>query len=238
MDDEQMDEERIDPEVTEMLRRRYNAPPETPREEMWAVIRAGLGPRVGAAGGGAATVHSLEEARARRAAPVRRSFGWAVAAAAVLVVGIGIGRMSVPNAPTPAQAVATPRTATSTPPDQAVVRAAAVQHLGRTEALLTVVRADARDGKVDPAMGTWARGLLTQTRLLLDSPNAQDPAMQDLLEDLELVLAQIVRGTEVEGADQARAESEMNLALRGLEDRDVLPRIQAVVPVGSGLAGT
>ena len=47
MDDDRMDEERIDPEVTEMLRRRYNAPPETPRDEMWAVIQAGLTPRGG-----------------------------------------------------------------------------------------------------------------------------------------------------------------------------------------------
>jgi hypothetical protein len=234
MDDDRMDEERIDPEVTEMLRGRYNAPQETPREEMWAVIQAGLTPR--------ATVHSLDEARARRSAPMRRPFGWAVAAAAVLILGIGIGRMSAPTTqgPTGSNAAGTATTASSTPgaPDRVVLRAAAVDHLGRTEALLTVVRADARDGKLDPAMGAWARGLLTQTRLLLDSQGTQDPAMRDLLEDLELVLAQMVRVTHVEGADQARAQNEMNLALRGLEDRDVLPRIQAVVPAGSGLAGT
>ncbi len=100
------------------------------------------------------------------------------------------------------------------------------------------MRADARDGRVDPAMGEWARVLLSQTRLLLDSPNTTDPAMRDLLGDLELVLVQVVRVTEVEGVDQGRARSEMNLALQGLEERDVLPRIQAVVPAGPGLAGT
>lgn len=225
MDDGRMDEERIDPEVTQMLRGRYNAPPETPREEMWAEIQARLEPR-------AVTVHSLEEARAKRRKASWHPVGWAVAAAAVLVLGIGIGRMSAPAAPGGA-----PMAATVTP-DAGVLRAAAVDHLGRSEALLTLVRADARDGHVDPAMGEWARGLLSQTRLLLDSPNTTDPAMRDLLGDLELVLVQIVRVTEVEGVDQGRARSEMNLALQGLEERDVLPRIQAVVPAGSGLAGT
>jgi hypothetical protein len=218
MDDDRMDEERIDPEVTEMLRGQYNPPPETPREAMWAVIQAGLGR--------GATVRAIEEARARRADSGRRPFAWAVAAAAVLILGIGIGRMSAPRqAATTAPGVATTTpTAMPTTPDRTVLRAAAMDHLDRTEALLTVVRADARDGRVDPTMRTWARGLLTQTRLLL--------------EDLELVLAQIVRVAEVEGVDQARARNEMNLALRGLDDRDVLPRIQAVVPAGSGLAGT
>jgi len=246
MDDDRMGEERIDPEVTEMLRRRYNAPPETPREEMWAVIQAGLTPRGGDTVGedSGATVHSLEEARARRSAQapstgVRRPFGWAVAAAAILILGIGIGRMSAPapEGGTTAPAMAGAPTATPGSPD-AVLRAAAVEHLGRTEALLTLVRVDAKEGRVDPAMGAWSRGLLMQTRLLLDSPAADDPAMGELLEDLELVLVQIVRVSEVEGADQARAQSEMNLALRGLEDRDVLPRIQAVVPAGAGFAGT
>jgi hypothetical protein len=232
MDDDRMDEERIDPEVTEMLRGQYNPPPETPREAMWAVIQAGLGR--------GATVRAIEEARARRADSGRRPFAWAVAAAAVLILGIGIGRMSAPRqAATTAPGVATTTpTAMPTTPDRTVLRAAAMDHLDRTEALLTVVRADARDGRVDPTMRTWARGLLTQTRLLLDAPGTGEPAMRELLEDLELVLAQIVRVAEVEGVDQARARNEMNLALRGLDDRDVLPRIQAVVPAGSGLAGT
>jgi hypothetical protein len=225
MDDEPMGEEPIDPEVTEMLRGRYNAPPETPRDEMWAAIQARLEPRT-------VTVHSLEDARARRRTASWRPLGWAAAAAAVLVLGIGIGRMS---APLPK---ATAPVASAVAPNAGVQRAATVNHLGRTEALLTLVRADARDGRVDPAMGGWARGLLSQTRLLLDSPNTTDPAMRDLLGDLELVLVQIVRVTEVEGVDQGRARTEMNLALQGLEDRDVLPRIQAVVPAGPGMAGT
>ena len=61
--------------------------------------------------------------------------------------------------------------------------------------------------------------------------------MRALLEDLELVLVQVVGVTE-HGGDRARTRSEMNLALDGLKERDVLPRIQAVVPAGLGLSGT
>ena len=42
-------------------------------------------------------------------------------------------------------------------------------------------------------MTTAARSLLGTNRLLLDSPVATDPRMRQLLEDLELVLAQIAQ---------------------------------------------
>lgn len=232
MDWDPRDEERMDPALTEALRGAYNAPPETPRDEMWSVIQAGLDARRLPEEEAEVRVLSLDQARARRTGWTR-PLGWAAAAVAVLVLGIGIGRMSAPvTAPTAGGALAGAQG-----PDATVLRAAALDHLGRTESLLTVVRADARDGRIDPTMGQWARGLLSQTRLLLDSPETDDPAMHDLLEDLELVLVQIVGVTE-HGGDTARTRSEMNLALQGLEERDVLPRIQAVVPPGFGLAGT
>ena len=53
-----MEEERMD-ELTRLLREEYNAPPPTPRAEMWDNIQAGLKER------GAAGV-SLDAARARR----------------------------------------------------------------------------------------------------------------------------------------------------------------------------
>lgn len=222
MDEDRMDEERDDPGLTEVLRGAYNAPPPTPREEMWAAIEVGLEPR-------AVGVRSLEEARARKAG-LHRPLGWAAAAAVVLLLGVGIGRMSAPRPAGPVMVEAME-------PDSEVMRMAAMNHLGRTESLLTVMRADARDGRVDPAMGEWANGLLSQTRLLLDSPGTADPTMRALLEDLELVLMQIVGVSQLDGGDQVRSRSEMNLALEGLEERDVLPRIQAVMP-GPGYAGT
>lgn len=210
-------------QLREALREGYNAPPPTPRDEMWTAISAGLGSRD-------EQVVSLEAARRRRAL-WQRPLGWAAAAAAVLVVGIGIGRMTAPSAPEMASEE-------SAQPDDAVLRMAALDHLGQTESLLTLVRADGRQGQLEPGTGTWARALLTQTRLLLDSRENDDPAMRDLLEDLELVLVQIVGVSEAQASDGARARSELNLALQGLEERDVLPRIQAVVPPGAGLSGT
>lgn len=193
---------------------------------MWAAIEARLEPRD-------ATVIPLDAARQRRASLVRRSFAWSAAAAAVLALGVGIGRMTAPLAPPVAEA---PSPAAAL--DASVMRVAAVEHLERTEALIRMVRADGAQGRVDPAMGAWARGLLTQTRLFLDAPEAQDPALQELMEDLELVLVQIVGVTEAAGGDGERARAELRLTLDGIERREVLSRIQAVVPPGAGLAGT
>ncbi len=211
----------------DLLREEYHAPPPTPRDEMWGAIEAGLGPRT-------ADVRSLDSAPSRRWARLRRPLAWSAAAAAVLVVGVGIGRMTV-IAPTP---VAEAPAGTPDGVDPSILRVAAVEHLGRSETLLRMVRADGRSGRVDPAVGIWARGLLTETRLLLDSSGRQAPAMRELLEDLELVLVQIVGVSRVAGADEGRVREELTLALEGLERREVLSRIQAVVPSGPGLAGT
>jgi len=210
----------------DLLREEYNAPPATPRDEMWTAIEAGLG-----AGG---QVRSLDSAPSRRWAALRRPLAWSAAAAAVLVVGVGIGRLTAP-APTP---VAEAPAETPDGVEASILRVAAVEHLGRSETLLRMVRADGRSGRVDPAVGAWARGLLTQTRLLMDSSEDQDPAMRELLEDLELVLVQIVGVSKVAGEDESRVREELTLALQGMDQREVLSRIQAVVPSGSGLAGT
>jgi len=214
-----MSEEHMDSTV-ERIREQYNPPPATPREQMWTVIEAGLGPRRG-------DVVSLAEARAKRMLG-RNPLGWAAAAAAVLILGVGIGRMTapVPSVEGSRQVVR----------QASVMRAAALEHFGRSESLLTLVRADARNGQVDPAVGKWARGLLTETRLLMDVPETADPAVQELLQDLELVLVQLAGA--VDGGDGAQEPSELTLALRGMEEHDVLTRIQAVLPAGPGLAGT
>ncbi len=219
-------------ELAGELREAYNPPPDTPRDEMWAVIEAGLAPRhPSSAPAHEVEVVSLQAERVRRRPTRRRVLEWAVAAAALLVVGVGIGRMSVrPSGGTATMASVTP--------NPAATRVAAVEHLGRTESLLAVVQADARTGRLDPQVGAWARDLLSQTRLLLDAHDERDPAMRQLLEDLELVLVQIVGITDAGPQDTARTRTELNLTLRGLQERDVLPRIQAVVPTGSPLSGT
>jgi hypothetical protein len=233
MDDEREDRddrERNDEvnDLVDRLRESYNPPPETPREEMWAAVEAALEGRAGARR--TARVVPLDARRFRRGPGSRWVAAWAVAAAALLVLGIGIGRVSV-RAPT------RPATAADVP-DPTAMRLAAVEHLGQSESLLTLVRADARTGRLDPQVGPWARNLLAQTRLLLDAPEETDPTMRRMLEDLELVLVQIVGVTDTGTHDAARTRTELNLALKGLDDRDLMPRIQAMVPAGSGLSGT
>jgi hypothetical protein len=107
-------------------------------------------------------------------------------------------------------------------------RLASQQMLGQAEALLIQYRTDVAAERMDPAIGRWARDVLTSTRLLLDSPAAEDPGMRDLLEDLELVLAQIVQRT----GQAASLDDEM--IDRTIEDRDLLPRLRGAIPVGVG----
>ena len=108
------------------------------------------------------------------------------------------------------------------------------EHFDRTESLLTMVRTDARAGRIDPATADWASGLLTQTRLLLDASDGRQQEMGDLLLDLELVLIQIVGVAETGAMDEARARTELELALRSLEEGEVLSRIQAALPMQAG----
>ena len=84
-----MPEEKMD-DMVRALREEYNVPPETPREEMWGAIEAGLGPRP--------NVVSMDDARRRLRPAWHRPAAWAAAAAAVLVVGVGIGRVTAPVA--------------------------------------------------------------------------------------------------------------------------------------------
>jgi hypothetical protein len=107
-------------------------------------------------------------------------------------------------------------------------RLASQQMLGQAEALLVQYRTDRAADRMDPAIGRWARDVLSSTRLLLDSPAADDPQMRDLLEDLELVLAQIVQRT-----GQADPLNDQMID-RTIEDRDLLPRLRGAIPVGVG----
>jgi hypothetical protein len=230
----EMEDKREDQRMEELLtglRDEYNAPPETPREEMWDAIQARLGTEDENLVSDEKVV-SLDAVRQSRMARYRKPMGWAVAAAAVLVLGLGIGRMTAPGG-APAVQVAAESASSSN-----ALQVAALEHLVQTESLLTLVRADVRAGRVEPAMATWARSLLNQTRLLMDAQGDADPVMKELLEDLELVLVQMVGAANAAPEDGDRVRSEWNLALEGLEKREVLPRIQAVIPAGPRLVGT
>ena len=164
----------------------------------------------------------IEEARRNQhVIEIRPWMRWALAAAAVLVIGIGIGRWTAhpPGANAPVVA-----SADSVRSDVAY-QVAAQQYLTRTEVLLTDFRAQSARGQLDPQFVAAARDLLTTTRLMLDSPAANDPRLQPLLEDLELVLAQITQLP----AEPGR-KNEMDLINQGLNQHSVLTRLRTATP--------
>jgi hypothetical protein len=183
--------------------RNYHRPPETPREEMWRRIAA-------------------RRAARRRRLVLRPGFRWGIGIAAVLALGIAIGRwMARPRGPD--------RTVAGGATDQAATLAyhlAAAQYLSRTEALLTGFRAETRAGEPVAQFTAQARDLLVTTRLMLDSPAARDVRLKGLLEDLEVVLAQIAQLPA--GGDR----EDMQLIDQGLDQRSVLLRLRTAVPAG------
>ncbi|MGH7664460.1 MAG: hypothetical protein ACRENI_09240 [Gemmatimonadaceae bacterium] len=106
---------------------------------------------------------------------------------------------------------------------------ATARHLMRTEALLASFRADeAGDSpELSAQIADWAGDLLSTTRLLIDSPAGTDVSQRRLLEDLELVLAQIVQISPDHG------NADRRLIDRALERGQLLARLRIAVPQGS-----
>ena len=100
------------------------------------------------------------------------------------------------------------------------------QHLGQSEAFLTLFRSSVRSGHVDPVAFAAARQLLSTNRLLLDSRAGADPRSRQLLQDLELVLAQIAQLGAVGDS------SDVHIVTEDMDRGDVLPRLRTVVPAG------
>ena len=83
-------------------------------------------------------------------------------------------------------------------------------------------------GLVDADVGDWAGELLTTARLMMDSPAGNDPQLRQLLEDLELVLAQINQYA------SQQSDDELDLIEDGLEEQDLMLRLRAALSdVGS-----
>jgi hypothetical protein len=203
----------------------YNEPPETPRDAMWARIVAGR----------------AEKRVPRTPAPAPRPFWhkpWAwvpVAAAAVLIVGIGIGRFTATDEP---DRVVQQQAVESEPfersfdesnrsGNRSAYQLAAAPVFNQAELLLTQYRTGEALEDNGDSYSSRAASLLMDTRLLLDSPAADDPKLRRLLSDLELVLTQLVRAT-------AGDESvERELINESMNNRSLLPRLRANVPVGT-----
>jgi hypothetical protein len=104
----------------------------------------------------------------------------------------------------------------------------AVQHLSEAEALLTSFRArSTSDQQMDAQLAAWARDLLSNTRLLLDSPVANDPQRRPLLEELELVLVQIVQ------LSPGSTPQDRELIEKTLQHDHVMTRLRTAIPAGS-----
>jgi len=103
---------------------------------------------------------------------------------------------------------------------------ATIRHLTDAEALLTSFNLESRDQRTDSRLAGWAKGLLSNTRLLLDSPAGDDPRRAKLLEDLELVLAQIVQLS-----PNAPAQ-ERDLIDGSIRNGAVMTRLRTAIPAG------
>ena len=200
-----MDDQRFD-DLMRHAAPTFREPPPPPLDAMWSEIEA----------------RHFGTTAARR--PWHRAYGPVIGMAATLLIGIGIGRMTTSASRPAEQPVATaPAPAAYQSTDIAgPYRAVTSRYLGQAVALLVALPA-ASEYQADAKLVEHASELLSTTRLLLDSPAAEDPEFKVLLDDLELVLAQVVR------LSARRHEQEMEMITDALEERDVLPRLQNAV---------
>jgi hypothetical protein len=228
----EMLDDRFDDQMRDSARD-YNTPPATPKEEMWAAIQSKKtekteGGQVDRRTGGrknepkSPTILPFDRLSAR---PSVRLLRWPAAIAALLALGIGLGRLSAPS-PGP---VAPVRVASDTLPRTSDVayRVATTEHLGQSEAFLTLFRASVRGGGNEQLASATARQLLATNRLLLDSPAANDARTRLLLQDLELVLAEIAQ------LSPRPSSPDLDLITEGLERGGVMSRLRTAVPSGA-----
>lgn len=194
----------------------YHAPPDTPRDEMWARIDEARRAR-----------------RGRPAAAVPSWVRWGVGVAAVLAVGVGIGRLTAPRGVGPEGSVGgTTAAAMESTADTGMTQLVAGDYLSGADAFIALFQAEARAGLADEQVGEWARDLLVTTRILLDSPYLEgNVVFESLLQDIEVILVQI--------AQYAASQdlTELEFIERGLETRSVQFRIQAALSETSGPQG-
>jgi hypothetical protein len=215
----------MDDRFDDLLRdtaREYNEPPETPREEIWDRIRAERTENAVKAEGPAETGEIL----AFRPRRTLRPLSWAAGIAALLALGIGLGRLSVDRPATPA---APPSVAVLARPEvsSTAYSLTTTEHLSQSEAFLTLFKASIRGRGDERLASATARQLLATNRLLMDSPAANDTRTRLLLQDLELVLAEIAQLS-----PQPRSR-DLELITEGLEQGGVLSRLRTAVPAGT-----
>ena len=212
-----MSDSRLDVKIREAALE-YNTPPETPRDRIWESIQA----------------KRRGERRPRRvtASELRRAL-WPVAAAAILILGVALGRFSVEDENGGSggeigSELGEVADATDAPTLDATdsYKLAAIAYLSRAEVLLTSFNQTTVAPESAGSFSDWARGLLSDTRLLLDSPAAENLELLILLKDLELILARMVQLAD----DQS--ESQHRWLTDELNDGSLLTRLRMQIPAG------
>jgi hypothetical protein len=203
-----MDERELERRLHE-LRESWRIPRDPPLEDIWQAV----------------------EARAFPSVP-RRPWRWTrtlLPLAATLVLGFGIGQLSPALLRRPSAVVEATRSIAVADPQAGLASEAepfvgiAADYLERVTALLVTLADANRRGEPLEHSASQARDLLATTRLLLDSPQAGDPHLQALLDDLELVLAQIAR------LPRRAAQPDVYLIDQTLDQREVLPRLREML---------
>lgn len=185
--------------------------PEPPLDRMWGAIEArAFGPRV---------------------LPLpRRPWLRPLAFAATLLLGVALGWGSARWGQAPAggggAAPAPAGVAAAAAPPSPFVGVAS-DYLEQTTALIVTVAGGDSLATLTPAAVRRARQLLSTTRLLLDA-GVESPALRDLLQDVELVLAQLVRIPESRPAGDAHFVNE------AVAQRDLLPRLTLLLADARG----
>jgi hypothetical protein len=216
-----LEDDRFEDRLREAARD-YNAPPETPRDEMWAAIQAERADKADKADKAEEVLVPEPTLPFRSVRPFRLAAG----IAAVLALGFGLGRLTQPDEGAAPPVVATEETSRTS---GAAYRVATTEHLSQSEAFLTLFRASVRRGGNEQLASTTARQLLATNRLLLDSPAANDGRMRFLLQDLELVLAEIAQ------LSPRPRSRDLDLIDEGLERGGVLTRLRMAVPSGASI---
>ena len=204
-----MDEKELQEQLRE-LGQRWRVPPEPPLDRMWARIE--------------------QEAFVAAPKPARRWMRTFLPMAATLVLGVGIGQVIPPflrapsgPAPTfavePSEADLTALPASNTAPFVGV----ATDYLARVTALLVTLAAEPSARPSVQYTTTQARDLLATTRLMMDAADPIEPRLRLLLEDLELVLAQIVQ------LPARPSAPDVSLIDQAVDQREVLPRLRVML---------
>jgi hypothetical protein len=191
----------------------YRASVTPPADAIWAAIEADV------------TKAIAPKAKSRSFASLRTTAWIGLGIAATLLVGVGVGRWTARNTVAPVNATATARTTTAdSVSSNSHARAVTLDHLADAEVFLTAVRAELKSGQADAERAERSRDLLVRTRVLLGSSRNRTPEVERLLEDLELLLAEIA------ALPQSHSSLDKTLLDESMRNGNIIPRIRATLP--------